>query len=152
MHNTAPTPPTLTAEQIRFAVDWAHRDVILVPDEIARRMNREIKDGWHEYPGWAYGVSRSLPAATWMYEVTTTLMAAFSASPVPDGLPDPDRKRAADLRFVAEKRWHLWPSVVGASDWDSETRSWRDYAAHHDLHVFGSAATDDGEDAFRYAA
>jgi len=149
MPGTTAAAPPLTPADIHLAVDWFGRDVIVVPDEIARRMEREREDGWHEFIGHAAGESRLFPAGTWMYEAITTLMDAYAASPIPDGLNDPDTNRAAGDRNVAGKRWHLWPSIVGESDWDDTTQAWRDYPNNTDLHVFGSASIHHSEDAYQ---
>jgi colicin import membrane protein len=73
----------LTRDQLGFAVDWLDREVILVPDAVARRMELERKDGWQEAAGFGWGQSRPFPAGTWMHQVITALLDAYAAQPIP---------------------------------------------------------------------
>ncbi len=149
---TGPATNNLTPEQITLAVDWLNREVILIPDPVAKRMELERKRGWEECRGFAYGQSRPFPAGTWMHQVITTLAAVYADSPIPVTLTGRDREHgAADRRFAA--RWgELRATVVGASDFDPDTRRWRNFPASADLHVFGWASKDPNEaDAYRLA-
>ncbi|MEU7905287.1 hypothetical protein [Actinoplanes sp. NPDC049118] len=151
MPDTMQVLPYLTADQIRIVLDWAYRDVILVPDEVAREINRQVNDGWREYVSDAWGESRPFRVGTWMFQVVHTLMAAFAASDVHDSLTGKDRTRAVGERLAAAERWHLWPRIVSVSDWGHEARTWRDRSASHDLHVRGTPSACVNDNAFQFA-
>lgn len=151
MPDTTQVLPHLTGDHIAIACDWADRDVIVVPDEVAREMNRQINDGWREFVGDSWGESRPFRVGTWMYLVVNTLMAAFAASEVPDALTGKDRNRAVGERLAAADRWHLWPRIVGASDWNPQTRTWRDYNVNPALHVKGTPSACRGDNAYQFA-
>jgi len=143
--------PHLTADDITVTRDWADRDVIVVPDAVAVEMNRQVNDGWFEYVGDAWGESRPFRVGTWMFQAVHTLMAAFAASAIPDDVTGKDRERAVGERLAAGARWHLWPSIVGASDWDPDARTWRDRVANRHLHIKGTPSACPQDNAFQFA-
>jgi hypothetical protein len=138
---TGPGANPLTPDQITFAVDWMDREVALVPDPVARRMELERKHGWVECAGFAYGNSRPFPPGTWMHQVFTTLITVYAASPVPELADARDREQAEADRWWANHR-ELRLTVVGESDFDPQTRRWRDFPASTALHPFGWAHQD----------
>lgn len=148
---TGPGANKLTPEQVTVSYDWLGREVLLVPDPVARRMECERKDGWQEAAGFGWGQSRPFPAGTWMYQVITVLLDVFAASPIPDAFDGRDREYAELERVFAGRHRDLRPCVVGVSDFDPDTRHWRNYPANADLHPFGSASKVHGTDAFRLA-
>jgi hypothetical protein len=142
MHPTGPAMNDLTPQQITFAVDWLGREVILVPDPIAKRMELERRNGWQECRGFAWGQSRPFPPDTWMHQVITTLVAAYAAAPIPDTHAGRDRQDAEADRHWADRWGELRATVVGEGDFDPDTRHWRNFPASADLHVFGWASKD----------
>jgi hypothetical protein len=150
MTNTIPTMPALTAAQITVTADRFQREVLVIPDEIARHMEAERKDGWHEAAGWAWGDSRYFPAGSWMYQTIITLMDAYAASAIPAHITgERDLAWAKVHRGTAARHYELRPMIVGTSDWNPDTRGWHDYRAHEDLHVFGCATKDQYSDAYK---
>jgi len=143
MADTYPTEATLDSTQITVEVDWLDREVILVPDEVALRIEAERKNGWQEFLGFAWGQSRPFPPGTWMHQVLTTLMAAYAASPISEKLTGRDRESAVGHRALAQVGWELRLRIAGASDWNPETRGWRDFPRTRDMHPLGWAGTDD---------
>ncbi len=149
---TGPGMNPLTPEQITFAVDWLGREVALVPDAVALRMEAERKTGWIECAGFAYGNSRPFPPGTWMHQVITALLTAYAASPIPGQLTGRDREQATADRMWASRWSELRVTVVGESDYDPATRRWRNFPASAALHPFGWASKDPNEpDAYRLA-
>lgn len=140
----------LTPDQITFAVDWLDREVALVPDPVARRMELERQDGWNECYGFACGNSRPFPPGTWMHQVFTALITAYAASPIPGTADGRDREQAEAARFWAT-RSELRVAVVGVSDFDPQTRRWRNFPASADLHPFGWASRDPATGAYTLA-
>ncbi|SDT74225.1 hypothetical protein [Actinoplanes derwentensis] len=142
MPNTAAAVSTLTVNQIRFATDWLGLEVLVLPDEITRRMAREIRAGWREQRGgYAYGESCEFPTGTWMYDTVTTLMVAYAASDIPAHYDIRERARAGGHRAEAAYRSHLVPGIGGASDWDDTNGMWCDLNGNADLHPQGHAWT-----------
>ncbi len=130
---TAPAPAEtgLTVEQVRVHLDHMGREVITVPDEVAVRLRQKIDAGWTEIPGVADGYSRPFALDSWVGRVTDTILAAYAASPVPDGIDDKPRNRgwsdveaAQRSRERAGKYHYMGVFIVGESAWDEAGRWW----------------------------
>lgn len=149
--NATLTSAPLTAADIDIVVLHGAREVLLVPDDVARRMEAERRDGWTER-GIDGGESRWFERGTWMYTTISTLMRVYGDSTVSDDVDPADAYLTIRDRQLARTRCELWPSIVGRSDWDTERTGWRDYDSNTDLHVFGSISAAPGDDAYRITA
>ncbi|SDT74221.1 hypothetical protein [Actinoplanes derwentensis] len=148
MQDTHPVP-TLTPDRILITTKADGREVVIVPDEIARRMEHERKDAWREFPGRAGGESRPFPTGTWMYDTFSTLITAYGDSPIPEGLNLRNWSWAMADRWWAVAHYpELRVPVVGEGDWNPDTRTWRDFNANVDLHPIGTVHMIPGKDAY----
>lgn len=136
---TGPGMKRLTAEQVTVTYDWLGRETLLVPDPVAGRMECERRDGWQEERGFNWGRSQLFPAGTWMHQVIATLIGVYAASEIPPAFAGRDREYAERDRLFATRWDDLRASIVGVSDFDPDTRQWRNYRANADLHVGGFA-------------
>lgn len=132
------TAHTVTPEDVTVTRDHMGREVIVIPDALARAMTAEIQRDWTEIPGVADGHSRKFREGHWMYAVTQTILATYAASPLPTDVDSRDLADATTARQWAGSEFPFaYAFIVGQSGWDASTRWWADdnYAAHRDLHV-----------------
>lgn len=143
----APEPPPvhipehvdLDPADIEVTWDRSGRDVIVVPDDVARAMRARVQKGWKEWRGQAFGESIRFHPGHWMYDITVKILAAYGDSPVPSTETGSDIGWAEGARRRARGDGGFQPEatvpIVGRSGWDPETRDWVDYQGNIDLHV-----------------
>ena len=95
---------------ITRAIDKLGRNVLVVPDKVARLLSGHQNEGWREFDGVGWGCSRDFP------------------------VDHPVSLVAAELDAHMEAAGDLHASVVGEGDWDPNARYWRDYLGNRDLH------------------
>jgi hypothetical protein len=109
-----------TAADVTVTRDRFGRDVLVIPDGVARRLAESVRNGWREVADMATGYSRAFGPDTWEHAAAAAIITAYAASECDpadwQGLRD--RKHAAD--------WGQMPPVfiVGASGWDADVSWW----------------------------
>lgn len=108
------TPADVTVTRDRFG-----REVLVIPDGVARRLAESVRDGWRE-GGIELGNSRAFGPATWENAAAAAIIDAYAASECDpsDWQAVRDRKHAAD--------WGQMPPVfiIGAAGWDAAAAWW----------------------------
>lgn len=141
-----PTPAdveyTIDPADVAVYADKMGREVIVIPDDVARALRREINRGWCEIPGVADGYSRKFPEGTWVYAAVQVILAAYAASDIPDVRDDRAHDQAAAARQWAGGDWpHTYAFIVGESGFDATEAWWRDYDNTTDLHLHANPST-----------
>jgi hypothetical protein len=132
---TADPALRLTGAEVTVTMDQFGREVLLVPDAVARYMRTQVLDGWTECGVGATGRSRAFTALTHMFALTATLAETFAASDPPAEMPADLRAEALQDRERVAAGGTCYAQVIGAGGWDATAR---DYLGATDLHVPGS--------------
>ncbi|WP_030780708.1 hypothetical protein [Streptomyces sp. NRRL S-920] len=134
MHASTTTAP-LSPAQVTMTLDQWDRPVVVPPDDVAARLSTSSAD----MKNYGYGQFESRRFGAETYETRRTIFDAVLAAH-PDALGLGQYERYGTGYFCG------W--TVGASGWDMDARTWKNYAATKHLHVYDLHLNHDGSSHF----
>ncbi|MFJ9416651.1 hypothetical protein ACIRPT_21015 [Streptomyces sp. NPDC101227] len=128
----------LTPAQITVALDTWDQPVLVLPDAIAERLAVSSRTDVRDY-GYCHFESRRFAADTYETRAIRVMFEAVLAA-------HPDEQGLDQYERFGTGYFYGW--IVGASSWDADARTWKDYDATKHLHVHGIHLHHDGRSHF----
>ena len=128
----------LTSAQITITLDRWARPVVVLPDDVATRLAVSSRTDVKDY-GYCHFESRRFDPDTFETRAIRTLFEAVLAA-------HPDEQGLGQYERFGTGYFYGW--IVGASGWDSDAHTWRDYDTTKHLHVDGIHLHHDGRSHF----
>lgn len=115
----------LPPEQITVTLDTWDRAVVVLPDGIAERLSVSSRTDVKDY-GYCHFESRRFDADTFETRAVRAIVEAVLAT-------HPEEQGLGQYRRFGTAYFFGW--IVGASGWDMDARTWKDYGATERLRV-----------------